>query len=287
MQADGEIIGGRLSGSLGFGLERLNSDGTPDTSFGNGGKVTTLIGSGPDTVMSVVVDGTKIIAVGEAHIGPAGDDFALARYLADGSLDPTFGNGGIVTTDVGNPVDNFEGAMSVKVQNDGKIVVGGQSSTTEFEAVFSLARYNSNGTLDSSFGTGGKVTTAIYSFGDSLYEIQLQSDGKILAVGSTYDGSQSKLALVRYTSSGALDTSFDGDGKVVTNLIGTYAQEGKSVVVQPDGKIVVGGYTIISNLDANAFQEFAVVRYNANGTLDTSFGDAGVVLTEVRDHSWG
>ena len=86
-----------------------------------------------------------------------------------------------------------------------------------------------------------------------LHEIQLHADGKILAVGSTYDGSQSKLALVRYTSSGMLDTSFDGDGKVVTDLIGTYAQDGKSLVVRSDGKIVVGGYTIISNLDANAF----------------------------------
>lgn len=281
VQADGKtIIGGGIAQS--FGLQRLNVDGTLDTSFGTGGTVTTSFNRPYSGALSVVVDGTRILAAGTAD-----NDFALARYLADGSLDPTFGNGGTVTTDFGSPSGLGEWATSVRVQTDGKIVVGGEAETADFAAVFSLARYNSNGTLDSSFGTGGKVTTAIDSFGDYLSEIQLQSDGKILAVGSTYDGSQSKLALVRYTSSGALDTSFSGDGKVVTDLIGTYTQQGKSVVVQPDGKIVVGGYTIISNQDANAYQEFAVVRYNANGTLDTTFGDAGVVLTQVRDHSQG
>ncbi|MFK4624025.1 putative delta-60 repeat protein [Bradyrhizobium diazoefficiens] len=287
LQTDGKTI---LAGYIGpsFGLQRLNDDGTLDTSFGSGGTVTTSFNSAlSSAILSVVVDGTKIIAVGTAFYGTQSNyaDFALARYLADGSLDPTFGSGGIVTTDFGSPAGVGETATSVKVQTDGKIVVGGLSALSDNESVFALARYNSDGTLDSSFGTNGKVQTAINLSGDFLSEIQLLPDGKILAAGSTYDGSQFKLALVRYTSSGALDTSFDGDGKVVTDLIDAKSQAATDVVVQPDGKILVGGYTLISDLDPNAFKEFAVARYNANGTLDTTFGDAGVVVTEIRDSS--
>lgn len=277
LQADKTIVAGGIG--PGFGLERFNADGTVDTTFGSGGVVKTHISDGFDSAMSVVVDGTKIIAAGSVHPTSENSDFALVRYLADGSLDPTFGNGGIVTTDFGSPNGNFEGATSVKVQADHKIVVCGWAETSDFNGVFALARYNPDGTLDSNFGTGGKVTTSV-GVSSTVNDIQLLADGTILAVGIAFDGSsEGKVALVRYTSSGALDTSFGGTGKVLTFV--DNAVNATSVVVQPDGKILVGGSSLISPLDANASHQFTIVRYNANGSLDTTFGDAGVVFTQV------
>jgi uncharacterized delta-60 repeat protein len=227
-----------------------------------------------------VLDGTKIIAVGQAITAPTFDnDFALVRYLADGSLDPTFGTGGIVTTDFGTQLGSAEVAMSVVVQSDGKIVVGGESGDS-FEGSFTLARYNDNGTLDANFGTGGKVITDLGSHGGSVGQIQLQTDGKILVAGGTYDGHHFDFELARYNTNGSLDTSFSGDGKVTTSLV-SGDDRATSVVIQPDGKIIVGGWALISEFDANAAHEFALIRYNANGSVDTTFGDAGVVLTEI------
>jgi len=139
---------------------------------------------------------------------------------------------------------------------------------------FALVRYNANGSLDTTFDGDGKVTTAIGTNGDYGYSVTVQPDGKILVAGSSDTDSLADFALVRYNADGSLDTTFDGDGKVTT-AIGTGIDTGYSVVLQPDGKILVAGSCVGSNYD------FALVRYNADGSLDTSFSGDGKVTTAI------
>ncbi|MFN9912689.1 MAG: delta-60 repeat domain-containing protein, partial [Pirellulaceae bacterium] len=235
------------------------------------GIVMTLIGTGADQGLSVAVqpDG-KVLVGGYARIGTT-DDFALVRYNADGSLDSSFGTGGMVTTAIGTGTD---WAQSLTIQPDGKIVVGGYSLIGG-NWDFALVRYNANGTLDTSFGTGGMVMTAFGTSADQGYSVTIQPDGKIVVGGYASIGSNNDFALVRYNADGTLDTSF-GIGGMVTTAIVTGTDQGRSVTIQPDGKLVVAGWA--SNGSNN---DFALVRYNANGTLDTSFGTGGKVTTPV------
>jgi uncharacterized delta-60 repeat protein len=180
---------------------------------------------------------------------------------------PTIKNG-VITTDFNatNDIGN-----SVIVQSDGKLVVAGFSDTK-----FALARYNANGSLDTSFGSGGKVTT---DFGNRLNytnAVIIQSDGKLVLAGSSINTSgNNDFTLVRYNPDGSLDTTFDGDGKVTTDLgSDDYAS---TVLVQPDGKLVAAGYT----LNASGNYDFALLRYNTNGSLDTSLYGTGKVTTDI------
>ncbi|MCF6133433.1 T9SS type A sorting domain-containing protein [Flavobacterium wongokense] len=191
----------------------------------------------------------------------------------DGSLDTSFGTGGVVTTIVG-AVDflNLAGnAYPIAIQNDGKIVVAGKSYNG-FNYDFGVVRYNGNGSLDTSFGTNGKVIT---DFGNDFPKsIAIQSDGKILVGGVNFSGSTVKFALVRYTTNGSLDTTFDTDGKVTTNFSGGDCHA-YSLALQSDGKIVLAG----DGRDGSGFLSFATIRYNTDGSLDTTFGTNGKVAT--------
>jgi uncharacterized delta-60 repeat protein len=249
-----------------FALARYNSDGSLDTSFDTDGKVTTDFGSGSDWGNSVTVqsDGKILVAGGSGDyifytidgsrdkVGYTDDDFALVRYNSDGSLDTSFDTDGKVTTDFGSG----SWGNSVTVQSDGKILVAGEGGDD-----FAVVRYNSDGSLDTSFDTDGKVTTSVGSFNVSAYSVTVQSDGKILVAGCA----DADFALVRYNSDGSLDTSFDTDGKVTTD-IELDDDEGMSVVVQSDGKILVAG-----KADNGNDRDFAVARYNRDGSLDTTF----------------
>lgn len=185
-----------------------------------------------------------------------------------GALDPSFGSRGIVTTTLGSGGSQ---AGALAVQADGKILAGGETLVGA-EEEFALARYNVDGTLDSSFGSGGKLTTAIGSQSDLMYALVLQPDGKIVAAGGSYDGSAYDFALVRYNSDGSLDTSFGGGGKVVTPIAASGGGEADAIALQTDGKLVVGG----SSHDS---RYFVIVRYNPDGTLDSGFGTGGIVMT--------
>ncbi len=189
--------------------------------------------------------------------------------LPHGSLDTGFGTGGKVTTPIGI---NEEG-YSVAIQSDGKIVVAGCSNNGSNDD-FAVVRYNSDGSLDNGFGTGGKVTTPIGIGDDYGTSVAIQNDGKIVVAGYSYNGSNYDFAVVRYNSDGALDTGFDGDG-IVTTPIGIN-EEGYSVAIQSDGKIVVAG---CSNNGSN--YDFAVVRYNSDGSLDNGFDGDGKVTTPI------
>jgi uncharacterized delta-60 repeat protein len=272
LQPDGKILAtGRtfISGNDDFAVARYNSNGTLDTSFGTGGKVTTDIGSGDDSGQAIALQPDGKILVGGTGFNFGDKDFALARYNSNGVLDTSFGTGGKTTTYFGLGTDEITGIV---VQPDGKILTSGSAGINGDD--FALARYNSDGTLDTSFGTGGTVTKD-FGFGeDDIYDVLLQSDGKILVAGSARINGDDDFALARYNSNGTLDTSFGTGGTVTTDFFG-FNDSGLSVVLQADGKILVAG-----DAKTSTSSDFAVARYNSNGTLDTSFGIGGKVTTD-------
>ena len=246
-------------------------EGILDTSFSSDGLVTTAIGSYDDKAGAVAVQQDGKIVVAGNFSNPGYDDFFLARYSDNGSLDTSFDTDGIAITSFGNE----DVARALAILEDGRIVIAGNTSQDGSEAKLALARYNSDGSLDTSFDVDGKVTTDLGSGYDSLGAMAIQSDGKIVVVGSKSIGmNDDDIAVIRYNSNGSLDTTFDADG-VVTTAIGSGSEFAASVVIQPDGKIIVGGTTYNgSNMD------FALVRYDGNGSLDTSFDSDGIVTKD-------
>lgn len=278
VQADGKIVvaGEVWNGSaVDIGVARYEADGTLDPGFGTGGTVVTSVGATSDFANGVAIqpDG-KIVVVGGAYDGTR-FAFVVVRYSADGSLDTSFDGDGIVTTSF-VPGLTSDTAEAVAIQPDGKIVVGGDTRSDANDYDFALVRYTSAGALDTAFGTGGMVTTAISTgvYYDGIRAAALQGDGKIVAAGT---GRTGDFAAARYGTTGSLDTSFHGDGMVQTSVgIGT-SDSGSDMLVQPDGKIVVVGTTY-----DGAERDLAVLRYTAAGALDTGFGGAtGRVLTAV------
>ena len=242
----------------------FSQDGTLDPTFGTGGIVTTS--SGTFNVYGYGIafqsDG-KIVVVG-AQDNVSSSDFIVARYNNDGTLDPTFDSDGIVNIDFGG---GYDVARNLAIQSDGKIIVAGYS-----DASFAIARLNPDGTLDTSFDSDGKVLTA----GGKGFDVAIQTDGKIVVAGNiTTGGSDDDFALIRYNTNGSLDTSFDSDGIVTTN-INFWFDFAKSLVIQEDGKIIVAG-----DFRNGSQYDIAVVRYNSDGSLDTSFDSDGIVTTDV------
>ena len=278
IQPDGKILVAGISWSGNpsfddFALVRYNQDGSLDSSFGTNGIVLTDFG-GSDVAYSVAIQPDGKILVAGTTFTPLDGDFGLVRYNQDGSLDSSFGTNGIVLTDFGGS----DVAKSVAIQPDGKILVAGGSDIGN--GVFALARYNSDGSLDNSFDTDGKVTTDIGNFNDWGNSVVLQQDGKIIVAGVSNDGNFFDFALVRYNQDGSLDPSFDSDGKVTTDF-NSGNDFSFSVVLQPDGKILAAGGADIGN------GVFALARYNSDGSLDNSFSSDGKVTTAVGSESFG
>jgi uncharacterized delta-60 repeat protein len=235
LQPDGKLVA--AGGTFRFTLARYLPDGSLDTTFGTGGKVTTDFGHSDLASALVLQPDGKLVAAGETRQEDVGAlDFALARYLPDGSLDPTFGTGGKVTTDFGV----FSQAFALVRQPDSKLVAAGGTA-----GGFALARYLPDGSLDPTFGTSGKVTT---DFGERASALVLQPDGKLVAVGGI-----SAFALARYLPDGSLDPIFGTGGKVTTNFGGQ--DMGLALVRQPDGKLVAAGGS-----NAGGIFEFALVH---------------------------
>jgi uncharacterized delta-60 repeat protein len=190
-----------------------------------------------------------------------------------GSLDQTFGIGGKVITHIGNVGDY---GQAVAIQDDGKIVVAGSSTSNGF----SVVRYNTNGSLDSTFGVNGIVSTLIGT-NSSGYAVQIQDDGKILVGGNSYrDTTYNDFTLVRYNVNGSLDNTFDDDGIAFTPIIAGSYDEVRSIAIQPDGKIVLGGTSVNVNNP-----NFALARFNIDGSLDLSFDNDGIVISDVGGYS--
>ena len=240
----------------------VHGAGDLDSSFGTGGKVTTDVSGRYDEVRALAIepDG-QIVAAGVAGTG-LGQDFALARYNPDGSLDRTFGAGGTAITDFSGASD---AAWALAVQPDGKLVAAGVGNGD-----FALVRYNADGTLDTQFGIGGKIAT---DFGrdDRANALAVQQDGKIIAAGVA-DGLD--FALARYGTDGTLDATFGIGGSVVTDFSGN-RDSAFAVAIQPDGMIVAAGVT-----GTFPTAQFALARYNTDGSLDAQFGAGGTVTID-------
>jgi uncharacterized delta-60 repeat protein len=258
IQSDGKIVA--AGGSHGdFAMARYNADGSLDKTFGDDGLVVTDFGSNSDRAQELALQENGAIVV----VGSAGGNFAVARYLADGSPDNSFSGDGRLLTNFGFKNDI---ANSVAIQEDGKIVAGGWAGND-----FSLARYNTNGTLDKTFSGDGKVSTNFANGAsdsvDDIHSIALDSSGRIVA-GGTAGGD---FGLARYLTDGSLDTSFGNQGLVVTSF-GDGLDRIRSIAIQDDGKIVAAG---------EAGGDFAVARYRSNGKLDKTFNSDGKVTSEL------
>ena len=281
---DGKMLaagGASAADGFDFSLSRFNSNGTPDTSFGSGGRVTTDLGGRFEGATSIVLqpDG-KIVTAGYAVV-PVNQfaNFALVRYNSDGSLDLSFGTGGKVLTNFGNISAQ---AYSMVLQPDGKIVLAGYVNFNGGES-FGLARYNTDGTLDAGFGSGGKVHTEFSAAGQTgsvafAYSLALQQDGKIVAAGESTINGQRDFAVARYNSNGTLDLGFGAGGKVNTDFMG-FDDLAHDVTIQPDGRIVAAG-AAATGTAASVLFDFALARYNSNGTLDPTFGSGGKLTTD-------
>jgi uncharacterized delta-60 repeat protein len=272
LQPDGKLVaaGESATGSqYGFALARYNPGGSLDTSFNGTGKVTTAFGAADSAHALVLQPDGKLVAAGSSLAGSQ-FVFALARYNPNGSLDTSFNGTGKVTTAFGTSQDEVDALV---LQPDGKLVAAGFSKVGS-QNVFALARYNANGSLDTSFNGSGKVTTAFGTSSDSAHALVLQPDGKLVAAGYSNTGSQNVFALARYNPDGSLDTTFNGTGKVTTP-VGPGDDGAQALVLQPDGKLVAAGWS-----NASSRIVFALARYNPNGSLDTSFNGTGELTTD-------
>jgi uncharacterized delta-60 repeat protein len=284
-------------------LVRLNADGTADDSFGAAGIVTEVWGSVQDTIAAVAIqsDGS-IVAIGWAPYDVSGSDytdspdgFIVLRYLPNGQRDPSFGDNGEVMT----ILQGDDEADGLALEPDsGKIVAAGYSSppltpdSGTPPAIFGLVRYDSDGGTDKMFGVGGidsvKVTGAAYATG-----VALQTDGKIVTSGSTGKSSvgfEDGVAATRFDPSGAIDTTFGSGGSVnvVFHVAPGYKAFGETVyaggvetyglAIASDGKILVSG---IVPTAAGVCCAYGLVRFTSNGEPDTTFGDHGVVVTQL------
>jgi len=277
VQPDGKIVaaGYSLKDAFRFALARYNANGSLDSSFGSGGKLTTAIPAGVADAVAVQLDG-KIIAAGISFDPAAVNRFALVRYKPDGSLDTSFGSTGKVTTTFGSG-NSF--ASAVALQPDGKILAAGQARTGS-DYVFALGRYESNGSLDPTFGSGGKVVGPYAAGGLAL---ALQPDGKIVTAGLGPDALDAEFVLVRYDKDGLLDMSFGSHGRVGTALGGNFGSA-RGVALQADGKIVAAGESVSVRYEEGGSlyeAEAALTRYEADGSLDTGFGMCGRVKIDV------
>lgn len=341
MQSDGKIIAaGNTDGTTDFMLARYNTDGTLDASFGNGGVVITDIGSQTDFLNAVIVTpGGKIIAGGSANIN-GHNHFALAQYTSSGAIDNLFGTNGILLTDfngssaslssltlqpngriiasgvcfasgnadialsrfnadgspdltfntTGKATSDFsieDWGRSVALNNDGKIYVGGQSADASGYSRFTVSRYNADGSLDLSFNSGaGFVVVPFGPSYDYLVNIRIQDDGKVVAAGHSSSGATGfDIALTRINVNGTIDNGFgtNGNGRVMTDN-NSGEDNSDFLVIQEDGKIVTGGvHTVMTDATAARFVSY---RYNTDGTPDASFGVGGGVTDFISSPSF-
>ncbi|MCB8950809.1 MAG: hypothetical protein H6650_02225 [Ardenticatenales bacterium] len=236
--------------------------GRPGFNFGNGG-IATITGPTGAAYSGAIYNG-------KIYLAGLGGGQTVARFNSDGSVDTTFDGDGFARIVLGSSF-----SLDVVVQSDGKAIAVGEAYDGEGDASFSVVRFNTDGSLDTSFDGDGIVKTDIYPSGhDTARAVAVQPDGKIVVVGGVGPDPYHP-AIARYNSNGSLDTSFDGeaDGIVEVN-IGSEAAFASEVVIQPDNKILVVGPT--KNVGANS--DLFVVRLNTDGSLDSSFGSGGMAI---------
>jgi uncharacterized delta-60 repeat protein len=251
LQSGRKVIGNVLR------VSRFLSNGSLDPSFGTNGN--SVINAGYALAMALQPDG-KILTVGDVG--------QVVRLNSNGTLDTTFGSGGIV---------NSGNARAIVVDSVGRVMVGGSATVGKGNAsrsVMAVKRYSPSGLPDTAFGTSGTATADFGIGGAGLWNISIDIAGNIVASGSTGGNA---FALARFTPVGLVDTSFGGTGRV--SLSG-YTGNGRGLLIQADGKIVITG---------SLNNDFGLARYDSSGFLDTSFGNGGVVTTDVygADYTYG
>jgi len=287
LQADGKMV---VAGYATIGsiyqpaLARYNTNGSLDTSFGVSGVVLTNLGNSGAFLEDVTIqaDG-KIIVAGTTYT-TQGTAFLVMRYDVNGSLDSSFDGDGVSIVNV-TPYDDV--AFSVAIQSDGKIVAGGYARGASPVISFAAVRYNTDGSLDSNFGSAGKLTLGVGGYqSDTGLAMNLQSDNKILMTGYCKVINTDRLGIARLLPIGTMDSNFDGDGIVISSIGSPGGDIPQSIKVQNDGKIVVGGYTYQGG---TTNQDLFVARFLPNGSPDSSFdGDGKVIttLTTVNDYGF-
>ncbi len=267
LQDDGKtvLVGyANIAGINRFAVTRYNINGSLDNSFNGSGIQIANLGSDMQIGNSVAIQKNGKIVIAGYTLNGNNNDFAVARFNTDGSPDNTFDTDGLLTTDIQNTSDDYAG--SVAMQNDDKIIVAGYSSINN-NTSFALVRYNTDGSLDNTFDLDGKLVGNYNQGNTSVNAIVVEPNGKIVTAGTTWNGSNFDFAIVRYNADGSLDNTFSDDGKQVTDF--GLNEEGNSLVVQLDGKIIVGG---------SSNSKFAIARYNTDGSLDATFSDDGKLL---------
>ncbi|MEN8224533.1 MAG: T9SS type A sorting domain-containing protein [Bacteroidota bacterium] len=274
VQPDGKILlaGFQEENNIGdYIIARYNADGSLDNNFGNGGFA--VIDGGTDSEYAydmVLQDDGKVLLGGSAYNQyTTVDDFALLRLNADGSPDNTFGTSGIVMTDINGEFDN---AFSMALQDDGKILLAGHTYISGKRNAC-VVRYNTDGSLDAAFGSGGIAMTSIGCITDRTRDIGLQQDGKIVICGYINDGADDHTFVCRFNADGTLDQSFANNG-IATLDIGGNDDKLWALCILPGGKILVGGYTRNSSNE----NDYLMIRYLTDGSLDNSFGSNGIKM---------
>lgn len=279
LQPDGKIVvAGYLREEVYNDLKsillRFTPEGQLDSTFGSGGLVVSDFGGEEGfRALKIQPDG-KILAAGSVTQGSE-PIFLVARYMPDGSPDSNFGANGYKTVTFSG---GLEICLDMLLQPDGKIVVVGSSLRANGWPDIALARLTSGGAMDGTFGSGGKVITAIGTTLDAGFKVLLQPDDKILVAGITLNALlKAEMAICRYRPNGSLDPQFGTGGKVrigVGNLFST----ADAIALRPDNKILVAG-TVMTD---TANQDFVIRQFNPDGSVDSTFGNYGYVNTDVE-----
>jgi uncharacterized delta-60 repeat protein len=241
--------------------------GDLDMFFGHDGRQTAFANGA--VANAVAIDHHDRIVVAGSTLSDH-PDVALARFTPGGLLDPTFGNGGRVITDLG--ANDY--AFDLAIQDDGGIVVVGERSSSEIDRVF-VQRYRPNGTLDPGFADGGTVLTGFGRRFQTANAVALTAGGRIVIAGSTSNGITSRSAVARFLRDGRLDDTFGGDGRVTTD-VSPSGEQLTDVLLQPDGKIVAVGWA-----EGQLVPAFSAVRYLSDGRLDDGFDRDGIARIDV------
>ncbi|OFY85771.1 MAG: hypothetical protein A3F72_21590 [Bacteroidetes bacterium RIFCSPLOWO2_12_FULL_35_15] len=282
IQSDGKIVAGgyTFGATLDFAVVRYNTDGSLDLTFDGDGKAIAGVGTGNDLARTMLIqpDG-KIVLAGKSIVGSVGN-FGLARFNSDGSLDNTFDSDGVLTTALGTNSADAADALSVKIQSNGKIVVTGDFTPNNGPDGLPLVRYNTDGSLDNTFGTGGKIITYIGRSFNNGKAMAIQPDGQIVVASESdtiNSPTQDDFVVLRYNTDGTPDNTFGANGITISDLYGGDDRPA-AMLLQPDGKIIVAGFTW---LPSEFYPDFTVARYLSNGTLDNTFGTGGSVWTDM------
>jgi uncharacterized delta-60 repeat protein len=275
IDAEGRIVaaGYATNQQQQFAVVRLTPEGNLDPDFGNGGVTLLSIGvRARAQALALQSDGKIVLAGYAVPVSGGNEQFAVARLLSDGTPDDDFGANGVTTTAFGTHDCR---AAAVVIQGDGGIVLAGWSRTTTNRDV-ALVRFTESGVVDPTFGSSGKTVIAVGTSNDEATALALQSDGKIVTTGYASDTSAYDVLVQRFTTTGALDPTFNATGFRRLSP-GDGVEQGNSVLVQPDGRILIGGETRV-----NGVARFFAARLNADGTFDNSFGGGtGMVTTAI------